>query len=147
VSAFHTWRFAGGGRVDICEPAPRHHVWLQLYVPSRLRGTGYSSLLIRSVLSGVKGQHYLHFDPAVSSFRSLAKDMGWKYRGWSKWFRRCIAYEYRAPVVRAMRITTPIAHYEVSRRIPRIGSFIDKGHLEVSVAAIEASFRGRPRAA
>lgn len=134
TKAYHIFTYKKVGKLIIYEPVAGQYLWLCLWINTQYRKNGISKKLCRKAISTLKGIHNIHFFPEIRTLKETAKEMNWTYRGWSKYFVRCIAYQVKTN--RRIGALSDI-QYKSQKKRPRLKSF---PHV-MTAKYVESSFK------
>lgn len=123
-------------------PADGQCVWLECWLPKKVRGTTHVHEFVSSTLESIPAVHHLHFFPGIASFQELAKIHGFRRRGQSTWFYGCLAFSY---ISRTNNLATTISLRQYVGKTPIFKVVVRGDAAEKIFKAIDRDFRSIKR--
>lgn len=114
---FNIVRSQVGARAVLYWPAPGECVWLECWVPKKVRGKSHVEDFVTDALRAIPAPHHLHFFSSIPSFQKLARVHGFEPCGESPWFHDCIAFRH---TTREQHPPSAISVREQMGRIPAL---------------------------
>jgi len=127
---FHRFSLGNVIRVVLVEPISHEFVWLSFYMHKRLRNRVLSKELTKHILHMLQGEHRIPWLPHLTTFRELSRELNWRTRRQSPFFRECrdssTTHMTKASLCHPLFLE--ILKHEKLDQCPRLVNYVSKKH-------------------